>query len=466
MPITGRLRSIPSRSMSNPHMPLTLEELPGGCRVRRGGYGAAGHDRHAGTAVGQAPACTLLRERGGRPWRRGLQLPAGRRCGDEHGAGLRHVVLGDGLRRLRVPARSELAAAVPWLERTVLVVADREWEDGSPVAASPRQILRRQLDRLAERGWRANVGSELEFLLFRDSYYQARVERYRTSRPRTPTIVVELLDPGHDHGRRRAAPHPAGDGQRRHRRRGLRRECNFGQHEVNFRYSDAWRWPTTTRSTRRRQGLAHMHGCALSFMAKYDQREGNSCHIHISLWDDKGSLSPGRGRPRPQPHLRPLRRRPARHDAELALLLRPQRQLYKRYAWGSFAPTTVVWGVDNRTCGVRVVGHGAGLRLDSLSAPTSTPIAFVMIAGGPARDRQRARARARLPRQCLRRGRQAQASRQPARGGGAARGLGDRAGGVRGRCHRRLPRHDARTEQRAFEAAVTDWERYRSFERM
>ena len=62
---------------------------------------------------------------------------------------------------------------VPWQEGTVMLMADLAWEDGSPVVASPRQILRAQLDRLAERGWTALAGTELEFILFRTSYEDA-----------------------------------------------------------------------------------------------------------------------------------------------------------------------------------------------------------------------------------------------------------------------------------------------------
>ena len=163
-------------------------------------------------------------------------------------------------------------------------------------------------------------------------------------------------------------------------------ECNFGQHEVNFRYSDALAMADNHSVYKNgAKEIAHMHGCALSFMAKYDQREGNSCHIHISLWDDKGSFSPGedgRGRSRIFDHFVAGQLAATR---ELAYFFAPNVNSYKRYAWGSFAPTTLVWGVDNRTCGFRVVGHGAGLRLESrISGADVNPyIAFAaMIAAG------------------------------------------------------------------------------------
>src|SRR5262247_1401006 len=57
---------------------------------------------------------------------------------------------------------------VPWLPATALLLADLTWLDGTPVTASPRQILRTQLDRLTARGLTAYAGTELEFCVYRD----------------------------------------------------------------------------------------------------------------------------------------------------------------------------------------------------------------------------------------------------------------------------------------------------------
>ena len=109
---------------------------------------------------------------------------------------------------------------LPWLPGTALVIADLEWQDGSPVVASPRQVLRRQLDRLAERGWTANIGSELEFMLFRDSYDEARAKRYHDLAAGQP-LQRRLLDLRHHRGRGRAAADPDGHDRCRHPGRGL-----------------------------------------------------------------------------------------------------------------------------------------------------------------------------------------------------------------------------------------------------
>jgi glutamine synthetase len=357
---------------------------------------------------------------------------------------------------------------VPWLERTALVVADLEWEDGSPVAASPRQILRRQLARLAERGWYANVGSELEFMLFRDSYQEARAKRYHDLATANAynvdysilgtTMVEDVIRP--------IRLGMAAAGIRVEDSKG---ECNFGQHEVNFRYADALSMADNHSIYKNgAKEIAYLHDCALSFMAKYDEREGNSCHIHMSLWDDSGSLSPGEdghGRSRMFDHFVAGQLAATR---ELAYFFAPNVNSYKRYAWGSFAPTTLVWAVDNRTCGFRVVGHGPSLRLESriAGADVNPYLAFAaMIAAGL-------------------HGIDNELALEPAYPGNAYNAEGKPR--LPGSLHESIALlegsaiaraafgddvvdhylHYARTEQRSFEAAVTDWERFRSFERM
>jgi glutamine synthetase len=357
---------------------------------------------------------------------------------------------------------------VPWLERTALVVADLEWEDGRPVAPSPRQILRRQLARLAERGWYANVGSELEFMLFRDSYEEARAKRYHDLATANAynvdysilgtTMVEDVIRP--------IRLGMAGAGIRVEDSKG---ECNFGQHEVNFRYSDALSMADNHSIYKNgAKEIAYLQGCALSFMAKYDEREGNSCHIHMSLWDDSGSLSPGadgRGRSRTFDHFVAGQLAATR---ELAYFFAPNVNSYKRYAWGSFAPTTLVWGVDNRTCGFRVVGHGPSLRLENriAGADVNPYLAFAaMIAAGLHGIDNELALEPAYP------GNAYNAEDKPRLPGSLHEAIALLEGSQVARAafgddvvDHYL--HYARTEQRSFEAAVTDWERFRSFERM
>ena len=245
---------------------------------------------------------------------------------------------------------------VPWQEATVVCLADVAWPDGSDVVASPRQILRRQLARLAERGWGANAGTELEFLVFQDTYEQAWHKGYRELNPANlynvdysllGTARVEPLI-------RRIRNSMVGAGMVVEDSKG---ECNFGQHEINFHYADALR--TADEHVIYKNGakeIAAEEGMAITFMAKYDEREGSSCHIHFSLADDSDPPTPLFARDEQlfnaflAGQLACLR--------EMTLLLAPHINSYKRYAAATFAPTAVAWGHDNRTCSLRVVGHG------------------------------------------------------------------------------------------------------------
>jgi glutamine synthetase len=249
---------------------------------------------------------------------------------------------------------------VPWQEGTVVCLADVAWEDGSDVVASPRQVLRRQLARLAERGWTANAGTELEFIIFRDTYEQAWHKGYKELDPANlynvdysllGTARVEPLI-------RRIRNSMEAAGMLCEDSKG---ECNFGQHEINFRYADALK--TADEHSIYKNGvkeIASLEGMAITFMAKYDQREGNSCHIHFSLADAEGPLFH-----RDRALFESFLAGQLAGLRELTLLLAPNVNSYKRFAAATFAPTTVAWGNDNRTCSLRVVGHGPSLRFEN-----------------------------------------------------------------------------------------------------
>jgi glutamine synthetase len=253
---------------------------------------------------------------------------------------------------------------VPWQPGTVMVLADLQWEDGSPVVASPRQVLARQTARLADAGMAAYVGTELEFLVFRDTYEHAWTAGYRNLTPANQynvdysmlgTARIEPL-------LRRIRNDMTGAGLVVESAKG---ECNLGQHEIAFRYDEACR--ACDGHVIYKNGakeIAAQEGVALTFMAKFDEREGNSCHIHCSFRGTDGSMvmADGAG-------MSALGKSfvagQIRYIRELTLLLAPNINSYKRYVEGSFAPTALRWGRDNRTCAFRLVGHGASLRLEN-----------------------------------------------------------------------------------------------------
>jgi glutamine synthetase len=258
---------------------------------------------------------------------------------------------------------------VPWNPGTAMVLADLRWEDGSPVVASPRQVLARQTARLAAAGMAAFVGTELEFLVFRDTYEQAWTAGYRHLTPANQynvdysvlgTARVEPL-------LRRIRNEMTGAGLVVESAKG---ECNLGQHEIAFLYAEAAR--TCDGHVIYKNGakeIAAQEGMALTFMAKFDAREGNSCHIHCSFRGSDGALvmaGEGEGGADGMSDLgRSFVAGQLKYMRELTLFLAPNINSYKRFVEGSFAPTALRWGRDNRTCAFRLVGHGASLRLEN-----------------------------------------------------------------------------------------------------
>ncbi|MGH9045935.1 MAG: glutamine synthetase family protein [Acidimicrobiales bacterium] len=358
---------------------------------------------------------------------------------------------------------------VPWLPGTVICLADLEWADGSPVVASPRQILRHQADRLAEHGWRALAGTELEFIVFRDTYEEAWSKAYRGLVPANlynvdySMLGTSRIEPL----LRRIRNEMAGAGLQPESAKG---ECSPGQHEIAFKYSDLV--TTADGHVLYKTGakeIAAQEGMSLTFMAKFDDHEGNSCHVHISLRDDQGQpvfTVADDGSPSG-----PFANFMAGMLAtlpELTLLLAPNVNSYKRYAAGSFAPTVLAWGLDNRTCSLRVVGHGASLRVENrVPGGDANPYLALaaLVAGGLhgvengleleeafVGNAHEATDLARVPSTLT------EAAALFERSEVARFALGDEV----------VDHYTnmARIELAAFESSVTDWERFRGFERL
>ncbi|MDQ2813558.1 MAG: glutamine synthetase family protein [Actinomycetota bacterium] len=363
---------------------------------------------------------------------------------------------------------------LPWQPGSVLVIADLTWLDGAPVVASPRQILLRQTARLAERGLVALAGTELEFVVYRDSYEQAAARGYRDLTPANQynvdysilgTARIEPL-------LRRIRNEMAGAGLYVESAKG---ECNLGQHEIAFRYAEAV--ATCDNHSIYKTGakeIAAQEGMSITFMAKPNAREGNSCHIHLSVRgvDEDGGGGGATVMAGDGPHgLSPF----GEHFLagllagmrELTLCYAPNINSYKRYVPGSFAPTSVRWGPDNRTCALRLVGHGPSLRMENRTPGGDVnpylAVAAMIAAGLDGVDRE-------LP-------------LEPPVTGNAyadtsatvpahlrdALGLWDNSELARQSFGAEVVEHYAnyaRVELAAYDAAVTDWELRRCFERL
>jgi glutamine synthetase len=357
---------------------------------------------------------------------------------------------------------------VPWHPATALVLADLTWHDRTPVAAAPRQILTQQTQRLARRGWTALAGSELEFIVFRDTYEQASELGYRGLTPANGynvdysilgTARIEPL-------LRRIRNEMAGAGMYVESAKG---ECNLGQHEIGFMYSDAL--TTCDNHAIYKTGakeIAAQEGMSITFMAKPNEREGNSCHIHLSLRDSGGiPVLAGDG-----PHgLSKLGEHFLAGQLAalpgLTLCYAPNINSFKRYTAASFAPTAIAWGPDNRTCAMRLVGHGTSLRVENRvpggDVNPHLAIAAMIAAGLHGIDNE-------LPLEpaCAGNAYTAGAPRIPDNlrdaltawqdSDLARQAFGDDVVAHYANC--------ARTELAAFGAAVTDWELRRGFERL
>jgi glutamine synthetase len=335
------------------------------------------------------------------------------------------------------------------------------------VVASPRQILLRQVERLAERGLVPYVGTELEFILFKDGYEAAWDKGYRQLQPANQyNVDYSLIGTGRvEPVLRRIRNEMAGAGLYVESAKG---ECNLGQHEIAFRYADAL--TTCDNHSIYKTGakeIAHAEGMSLTFMAKYDEREGNSCHIHISLRSADGEpVLAGDGPHGFSPLMEHFLAGLLAAQRELTYFFAPNINSYKRYVPGSFAPTAVAWGVDNRSCAFRVVGHGQSLRVENrVPGGDANPYLAVaaLIAGGLHGIENE------LPLEPAFAGNayESDAPRVPANlrdaAGLLAQGtLAQRAFGPEVVDHYL---NAARVELAAYDAAVTDWERVRGFER-
>ena len=262
---------------------------------------------------------------------------------------------------------------LPWQPGTALVMADLRWlptggeEVGAAVRPAPREILRAQLAKLEGLGLGAHVGTELEFIVFEDSYREAwkkgyvgltAASDYNIDYALLASTRMEPLLRDIRVGMEGAGLYCEG----------VKGECNLGQQEIAFKYDAAL--VTCDNHSLYKNGakeIADKHGQSLTFMAKFNEREGNSCHIHISLrgLDGTAVFSDPDAEHGMSKMFRHFMAGQLKTMRELTLFFAPNINSYKRFVAGSFAPTAVAWGLDNRTCSLRVVGHGLGMRVEN-----------------------------------------------------------------------------------------------------
>jgi glutamine synthetase len=251
---------------------------------------------------------------------------------------------------------------IPWLEGTALVLCDVVDHHGEPAPISPRALLKRQIIELAELGLTAFMASELEFYVFDEDYRTLHERRYQA--PKTAGYYIEdyhVFQTSKEEGLLRAVRNGL-------EAAGIPVECTKGewgpgQEEINVRYCDAL--AMADRHVILKNGLkeiAHQHGKALTFMAKWNiALAGSSCHVHLSLRDDKGRRTVFRDpadRYGMSATMRSFLAGQLQHAKAISYFLAPYVNSYKRFQAGTFAPTTLVWSRDNRTAAFRLVGEG------------------------------------------------------------------------------------------------------------
>ena len=351
---------------------------------------------------------------------------------------------------------------IPWLEGTALVLADVLWHDHSPVQPSPRQVLKAQMERAAALGLTPMMGSELEFYLLKETYAEAYEKGYAALTPSVPYILdYHILGTTYDEPLMRTIRnHMQAAGMRVETSKG---EAWPGQQEINFRFADALTMADNHVVYKNgAKEIAFQHGCSISFMAKpFEDWIGNSCHVHSSLFRD--------GAPAFANDETLFGQWLAGQIAcfeELAVFLAPTINSYKRFAAGSWAPTSLAWGNDNRTCGFRVVGKGAARRAETrIPGGDANPyLAFAAIIAAGLHGIEQG---LELPPALQGNAYESDSRRFPSsmREAIAALENGTMARAAFGDQVVDHYLNYARTEQGLFDRFVTDWERKRYFER-
>lgn len=358
---------------------------------------------------------------------------------------------------------------IPWQPGAAMVLCDFVREDGRLVAEAPRSVLLGQLEALRGLGFDCVSATELEFYLFNQTYHAAFESGYAQLKPSSDyRIDYHLMQPSRDEPLMRAIRN--GLTAARVPVESSKGEWSRGQHEINFTHADPL--AMSDMHVVFKQGvkeIAEQHGKAVSFMAKYAPSEaGNSCHIHLSLWKGGQPAFWDAGAHAGSGLFRQFLGGLMKYCPELCLFFAPTINSYKRYQAGSWAPTRMAWSTDNRTCGFRIVGHGKSFRIENrMPGADANPYLALsaMLAAGMAGVREGLDcgpeykgnayvdpALARLPSSLADAARLLEGSKF------ARSAFGD---AVVDYCV-----HHARLECAAFDAAVTDWEKARYFERI
>lgn len=365
------------------------------------------------------------------------------------------------------------ARIASWLNKTAMVLCDLQGvKSHRPVAEGPRSILRRQIERAAGLGYTPMASSELEYYIFQNGYRDAAGKGYKDLTPAGWYLEdYHVLQGTREEGFNAAA--------RRHlKQSGIpvetsKGEWGLGQHELNVRYAEVL--TMADRHVIFKQCLkevADQMGISVTFMAKYAaDQAGSSCHIHMSLWKKGQSAFAGKQRLGPVSCSETFRWFLGgwiAHVPDVMVFYAPTVNSYKRYQAGSWAPTRMAWSYDNRTAGFRVVGEGDSLRIEC-RIPGADCNPYLAFAAALASGLDGIEKKTEPP--PIFEGDVYAAQHLPRVPGTLreATDLFEKSAFVKGFLGEEVAEHYAhfyRTEQEAYDKAVTDWERKRYFERI
>jgi glutamine synthetase len=368
---------------------------------------------------------------------------------------------------------------LPWLPKTALVFCDVYSEEGEPIEEAPRWVLKRQIERAAALGYVVKTAAELELYCFRETFEQARAKRYHALTPVSDYMEdYHILQTTKEEPLVRAirnsmeaadVPVETSKG-----------EWGRGQEEINLVYAEALEMADRTALYKHgAKEIAHLQGCSLTFMAKYDMgAAGSSFHLHSSLWDRAGTRAlftpargngkTGNGRGAWTPLFGQWLAGQLALARELAYFYAPGVNAYKRYQSGSFAPTRIAAGWDNRTCGFRLCGDGAAFRVEN-RIPGADANPYLAFAATIAAGLHGVQSKLKAPKPYEGNAYQDATLPQVPKTLREAIGELERSKVARAAFGDRVVEHylhAARLEQQAFDQAVTDWELARYFERI
>ncbi|WP_114010740.1 glutamine synthetase family protein [Cohaesibacter intestini] len=256
---------------------------------------------------------------------------------------------------------------MPWLEGTAMVLCDViDHHSHQPVAHAPREMLKKQIARAKALGFDAVMATELEFFLFngthdeiaRNGFKLETISNYNEDYHIFQTSKEEfVMRPIRNHLREMGIPIEGSKG-----------EAEAGQEELNVKYAEAL--ATADHHTIAKHGIkeiAHQHGVAASFLPKWHQdRVGSASHVHQSIWKDGDNAFYDPSKPLAKSELMDhYMAGLIKYASDYTYFLAPYINSYKRFAKGTFAPTQIVWSVDNRTAAFRLCGDGTkGVRVE------------------------------------------------------------------------------------------------------